>query len=477
MKYNYEALLSTKREYTGDIKDNKIDEFYSDKSRITYCSSFRRLQQKAQVFSLESNASVRTRLTHSLEVADIGRSIANGVGYRLFKEGIIKEELIPQLVTVVENACLLHDIGNPPFGHFGEAAIQSWANEIERRIKKLVPEGLDMDSDLFRLLISDFKEFDGNPQGFRTITKLHGRSGMNLAYATLLSVLKYSRAAGEPKGPTIRKKAGYFQTEKDLVEKLWKEVGINEHCRYPLTYIMEASDDIAYCMSDIEDGIEKHVLTFDDFKREFRKIWQKKGYSEEELNSLLFKKNRKTGETVEISSYKYDVSIPWSRIAVDTAIDSYIANHEAIYNGTFGELIPEDSFAGRFLGVIKSVAGKILYPSIQAESIELTGYAVISGIMKHFERLIRLDYESFRRLVDGDAPKDLAVQRRLFNRLGPRFVHAYRWAVDSLEKNEEFNVREWHLRVHLIIDHISGTTDEYALETYQMLQGISLLKY
>ena len=477
MQYDYESLLSVEREYAGEIKSTKIDEFYSDKSRITYCSSFRRLQQKAQVFSLESNASVRTRLTHSLEVADIGRTIANGVGYRLYKNGIIKEDLIPRFVTVVENACLLHDIGNPPFGHFGEAAIQSWANEIERRIKKLVPEGVDMNSDLFRLLISDFKEFDGNPQGFRTITKLHGKSGMNLTYATLLAVLKYSRAAGEPKGPSIRKKAGYFQTEKDLVEKLWKKVGINEHCRYPLTYIMEAADDIAYCMSDIEDGIEKRVLTFDDFKREFKKIWSKKGYPEDEYRKLMFKKSRKTGEEMEITSYKYDVSIPWSRYAVETAVDSYIENHESIYNGTFGELIPEDSLPGRFLSVIKSVAGKILYPSIQAESIELTGYAVISGIMEHFERLIRLDYESFRSLVDGEAPKSLAVQRRLFNRLGSRFVSSYKWAVDSLEKNEEFNVREWHLRVHLIIDHISGTTDEYALETYQMLQGISLLKY
>ena len=123
MQYNYESLLSREREFAGEVKSTKIDEFYSDKSRITYCSSFRRLQQKAQVFSLESNASIRTRLTHSLEVSDIGRTIANGIGYRLFELGIIEENVIPQMVAEVENACLLHDIGNPPFGHFGEAAI------------------------------------------------------------------------------------------------------------------------------------------------------------------------------------------------------------------------------------------------------------------------------------------------------------------------------------------------------------------
>ena len=476
MKYNYESLLSREREYSGEVKPTKIDEFYSDRSRITYCSSFRRLQQKAQVFSLESNASVRTRLTHSLEVSDIGRTIANGIGYRLFELGIIEEKVIPQMVAEVENACLLHDIGNPPFGHFGEAAIQDWAKNIGKRKSDILPPGVDSESELFKLLMSDFKEFDGNPQGFRTIARLHGKCGLNMTYATLLSVLKYSRAAGEPKGPSIRKKAGYFQSEKELVEKLWKTVGINEHCRYPLTYIMEAADDIAYCMSDIEDGIEKHVLTFDDFKRVFKSIWRKKNYPEDELELLMYTTNKK-GERQEIFNYKYSVSIHWSRYATETAIETYIANHDAIYNGTFGELIPEDSFPGRFLGVMKAVSVKLLYPSIQAESIELTGYAVITGIIKHYERLLSLDYSEFRKLVDGNAPKDLAVERRLFNRLGDRFVDAYRWAVDALEQNDEFAIREWHRRVHLLVDHISGTTDAYALETYQMLEGLNLLKY
>ncbi len=477
MKYDYDSLLSREREYFGEVKENKIDEFYSDKSRITYCSSFRRLQQKAQVFSLESNASVRTRLTHSLEVSDIGRTIASGIGYKLFEMGIIEEKTIPQMVAEVENACLLHDIGNPPFGHFGEAAIQDWANNLDRHKNEILPSGVNADSELFKLLMSDFREFDGNPQGFRTIARLHGKSGLNMTYATLLSVLKYSRAAGEPKGPSIRKKAGYFQTEKELVEKLWKTVGIKEHCRYPLTYIMEAADDIAYCMSDIEDGIEKHVLTFDDFKRVFKAIWKKKGYPEEELEKLMYTTNKRTGEKQEIFNYKYSVSIQWSRYATDTAIETYIKNHDEIYNGTFGELIPEDSFPGRFLDVMKSVSSKLLYPSIQAESIELTGYAVINGIIRHYERLLRLDYGDFRKLVDGNAPKSLAVERRLFNRLGDRFVAAYRWAVDALERNDEFATREWHRRMHLIVDHISGTTDEYALETYQMLEGINLLKY
>lgn len=475
MKYDYESILSREREFVGEVKQTKIDEFYSDKSRITYCSSFRRLQQKAQVFSLEDNASVRTRLTHSLEVSDIGRTIASGIGYRLFEAGIIEEKTIPEIVAEVENACLLHDIGNPPFGHFGEAAIQDWAKSISRRRNEILPEGVDADSDLLDLLMSDFREFDGNPQGFRTITRLHGKTGLNMTYATLMSVLKYARAAGEKKGPSILKKAGFFQSEKDIVEKITNSVGLKAHRRYPLTYIMEAADDIAYCMSDIEDGIEKHVLTFEEFKKEFKTIWKKKKYPEDELEKLMYT-DTKYGRQ-EIFNYKFSVSIHWSRYATDTAIETYIANHDAIYDGTFGELIPEDSFPGRFLGVMKDVSSKLLYPSIQAESIELTGYAVITGIMKQFERLLKLSYEDFRKLVDGKAPKELAIERRLFNRLGKRMDDAYRWAVDKLPRDEEFPIREWHRRVHLLVDHISGCTDRFALETYQMLEGINLMKY
>ena len=241
MQYDYNQLLTTVRKRLSTInRSNASEQFYSDRSRVIYNSSFRRLQQKAQVFSLEPNASVRTRLTHSLEVSDLGRTLANKIAQELCSKGLLSAENISSFIAVVENACLLHDIGNPPFGHFGESAIRDWA---QNRALNALPTDM-CKSDTLKKLLSDFEEFDGNPQGFRIVTKLYtdyDQYSLNLTYATLLSILKYSRAAGEEpiKGKAILKKAGYFQSELPLVKEIYQSVGLELHHRYPLTYIME----------------------------------------------------------------------------------------------------------------------------------------------------------------------------------------------------------------------------------------------
>lgn len=468
MKHEYKKLLISQREKESTVKRNAlIDEFYSDRSRIIYCSSFRRLLQKAQVFSLEPNASIRTRLTHSLEVADLGRTLANKIAYKLLANKEITDRNMQSFVAIVENACLLHDIGNPPFGHFGETAIRDWA---KKRALKSVPGEIETRDSLFLLLMSDFEEFDGNPQGFRTITKLHTERdeySLNLTYATLLCALKYSRAAGEEGGEGILKKAGYFQSEEKLVKKIYECVGIPLHHRYPLTYIMEAADDIAYCMSDIADGIEKKLITLPEFIKCFKQEWNKK-YSKYEIPVFIRE---------EINNFNHDISIPWSKKAMDEAVENFFENHDAIYNGTAKSLICEDKPMGRVLETIKAVSRRELYTAIEAESIELTGYAVITGILKRYERLLKLPYSEFVKLVKNERTNGLDIERRLYNRIGKRYVLAYSYAVDNLDKYSwDFKTREWWLRVHLIIDHISGMTDEFALQTYQMLEGINLLR-
>lgn len=467
MIYDYKNLLSETRLKSSTIKRHvKVEEFYSDRSRIIFCSSFRRLLQKAQVFSLEPNASVRTRLTHSLEVSDLGRSIANKIAYGLLNKKYITDRYIQAFVAIVENACLIHDIGNPPFGHFGETAIRDWA---KNDASKSIPNNLDWDNLKLQTLMNDFREFDGNPQGFRTITKLHterDKYSLNLTYATLLCALKYSRSAGEEKGEGILKKAGYFQSEKEIVEKIYSEIGLNTHHRYPLTYIMEAADDIAYCMSDIADGIEKGILTTSEFVKLFENEWKS--------NYLNLKLPVKINN---IKNFNHDISIPWSQLAVKEAIDNYIENHEQIYNGTASSLISEESSIGKVLETIKKVSRKRLYSSFEAESIELTGYAVISGILKRYERLLKLTYDDFKQLLNESRIKGLDIERRLFNRIGKRYVEAYKYAIKDIDnKDIDFLIKEWWLRVHLIIDHISGMTDEFALQTYQMLEGINLLR-
>ena len=162
---------------------------------------------------------------------------------------------------------------------------------------------------------------------------------------------------------------------------------------------------------------------------------------------------------------------------MDEAVSNYFNNHENIYNGIAKELIPKESVAGHILNTVKQVSRKKLYTSIKAESIELTGYAVITGILKSYERLLRLPYSSFIELVKHGETDNADIERRLFNRLGKRYIVAYNYAIDKLDSTkDDFVNLEWWLRVHLLIDHVSGMTDEFALETYQMLQGIRLMR-
>jgi len=445
-----------------------INEFYSDRSRIIYCSSFRRLQQKAQVFSLEPNASVRTRMTHSLEVADIGRTLANEIAYELCRKELLSSCKVPSIVTIVENACLLHDIGNPPFGHFGEIAIQDWAKENI----KILAKGLGIPKNgNFEKLMSDFYEFDGNPQGFRAVTKLHAERdeyGLNLTYATLMCSLKYVRAAGEKCGKSITKKAGYFQTEKSLVESIYNEMEMDLHTRYPLTYIMEAADDISYCLSDISDGIEKRIITINDFIDGFKEIWRKDYPSE--------KCPVKIPKMKDIYNFSLSIAIPWSKQAINDAANNFIDNYSEFLCGKADQLIPCDGM-GKVLETIKQFSRTRLYTSLEAESIELTGYAVMTGILRHFQRLLVLPHDKFEKLLSHNVrPSELAYEIRLFNQLGNRCVKSYNFELDKIKGDKKFTVIEWWLRVHLLIDHISGMTDEFALQTYQMLEGIELLR-
>lgn len=469
-KLKYNRLLCVDRLRTSMIqRESAIDHFYSDRSRIIYSSSFRRLLQKAQVFSLEPNASVRTRLTHSLEVSDLGRTLANRIAYKLHTKEYLDFDKIQEVVAVVENACLLHDIGNPPFGHFGEIAIRDWAHN---QALAALPKGISKEDPLLNELMDDFREFDGNPQGFRTITKLHtdyDKYSLNLTYATLLCTLKYSRAAGEKKGSGIMKKAGYFLSEKDIVKKICSETGIELHHRYPLTYIMEAADDIAYCMSDIADGIEKRILTEDVFLKEFNAEWDNMYGNETLPVNVPNNKDIRFGK---------DISIPWSRKAMEETIDNFFEHENEIFNGTADSLINDSKPMGRVLDTIKRVSRRILYTSFDAESIELTGYAVITGILQHYERILSLPHGIFIKLVNGEKIEnmDVDVERRLFNRLGQRYINAYKYAIEELRNDQhEYPIKEWWLRVHLLLDHVSGMTDEFALETYQMLEGINLM--
>ena len=237
---------------------------------------------------------------------------------------------------------------------------------------------------------------------------------------------------------------------------------------------MEAADDIAYCMSDIADGIEKGIITEKAFLDAFRKEWDKR-YKDMKLPVKLPKDG-------ELKGFKRDISIPWSLKAMKEAVDCFKTLKNQIYEGTADSLISKSNDMGKVLDTIKSVSRSILYTSFKAESIEITGYAVITGILNKYRCILKMEYEDFYKLItnEGDI-KGFDFEKRLLHRIGKRYIQAYNFELEKIKVNDkdnkrDFLIKEWWLRAHLIIDHISGMTDEFALETYQMLEGIQLMR-
>ncbi len=474
----YKQLITSQRQHTSTSKLSATlsGSTASDRSRVLYSAPFRRLQMKAQVFPLEDNAAVRCRLTHSLEVSDIGRSIARSLAAGKLQKFLSPEEQIA-FVDIVETACLMHDIGNPPFGHFGEQAIQRWFSKHGKEVYKKATSYRNWDS---AEQAADFIYFDGNPQGLRIVSQLQfgTRPGMNLTFSQLFAGIKYPFSASEVRRAaqdsnngkagtkSIKKKAGYFWTEKNIVETMRKKLSIGKQKRHPLSYIMEAADDIAYCMSDIEDGVEKKLIDLDKIGKELRNGWAGTPFAK-----LV---PRKWGTNWEDQTARFLIfKTQYALRMVQDAARQYINRHDSMINGEALELFPDDSSERKVLKTLKTLARTHLFRNEGVENLELAGYSIISGLLDHYKTLLELDRAKFMYLVRDDWPgKNLDVESRLYNRLPKKHIYLYR---QKCELQETSLQDEWFHRAHLIIDYISGMTDRYALSTYQLLGGTSIV--
>lgn len=414
----------------------------SDKSRVINASAFRRLQQKAQVFSLETNASVRTRLTHSIEVSQIGRYLAQEI-IRLMSESEdsdISYEKKLAFSNIIETACLLHDIGNPPFGHLGEAAIRRWFKKKQKQLNK--------ESDIYEELI----KFDGNAQGFRLITYLSGADehGLNLTASTILAFVKY---------PFINKDKGLFKADyqfsyKAACEKLKWKVGV----KFPLAIIMDLADEISYCMSDLEDGLEKKVISSYDLYKEFNDI--------------------------EYPEPKEEDMYPYPFIAFKTKLinkcvreiaQKFIANIGNIVKGEKVEILTDkDNVREKYLSRIKKFARKRIYSDRKIELVELAGAKIIEGLLDEYEPLLDMEEIDFSQLINGEKGKEYPFEFRLINTIPKNYIKKYQKSMDYYKAKCTDAPSEKSVRAQLLVDFISGMTDDFALEQYQFLKGIKL---
>lgn len=441
---NWKTLISNKRfgqEHMHAERHDDRSEFKRDYDRLIYSAPFRRLQNKTQVFPLPGSIFVHNRLTHSLEVASLGQSLGNDVAARLRHiHPELAGTLFDEIGTIVSAACLAHDMGNPPFGHSGEKAIQTFFTE---------GDGLQLRSAVSDPFWSDITHFEGNANAFRLLThQFIGRrkGGFVMTYSMLASIVKYpyeSSLAGE------HGKFGFFRSELPAYERIAEELGIIRlpavgnavrYARHPLVYLVEAADDICYEIMDIEDSHKLKILTFDETEDLLLGF-----FSPEEKESILRRINSEhISDANERVVYMRACVIGKLECA---CVDTFVSHEQEILNGTFkGSLIENIAEPQRHAyAVCQALSYKKIYHSKPVLDIELSGYKIMETLMGVFTGAV-VNPERF-------------YSQQLIERVSSQYdIHS-----PSLET-----------RVMAVLDYISGMTDVYALDIYQKINGISL---
>jgi len=378
---NWEQLLSLKRYGDSHKRLRKEQDetrlgFEVDYDRIIFSSAFRSLQDKTQVIPLSKTDFVHTRLTHSLEVSVVGRSLGRIAGKKLLEKHPHLKEVhgyrFNDFGAIVAAAALAHDIGNPPFGHSGEKAIgEYFATGNGQQYKSLLSEKE----------WQDIIDFEGNANGFKLLSesKEGVDGGLRLSYATLGAFMKYPKES-LPKKPTKHiadKKFGFFQSEKESFQEVADELGLVQtrkgegisFSRHPLTYLVEAADDICYTIIDFEDGINLGLIS-EDYALEYLIKLVKDSINTKKYNSLKYKEDR--------LSYLRALAI---NTLIQDAIAVFIKNEEAILEGSFDVSLMDKSKYEAQISDIISLSVEQIYQSQEVIEKEIAGYKIISDIL------------------------------------------------------------------------------------------------
>ena len=418
---NWEQLLSLKR--FGDTQQrlrSSQDEtrlgFDVDFDRIIFSSAFRSLQDKTQVIPLSETDFVHTRLTHSLEVSVVGRTLGRRVGKILLerypnlkKNGYTFNEF----GAIVAAASVTHDIGNPPFGHSGEKAIGEYFK---------TGKGLQYKSNLTEKEYQDLIDFEGNANGFKILTESREGilGGLRLSYATLGAFMKYPKES-LPKKPTnhiVDKKYGFFQSEKESFLDVATELGLTQKFisedlsfyRHPLAYLVEAADDICYTIIDFEDGINLGLIE-EEFALEYMIKLVKNTIDIKKYHSLQHKTDR--------VSYLRALAIG---VLINEAVTIFLENEEAILQGTFEKsLLDKCTYEAQINDILKISVAKI-YKSAEVVEKEIAGYRIIADLLDVFVTALNHKFDgnpsNFDKLVLNLLPNEYQVESaNLYDRI------------------------------------------------------------
>lgn len=471
-KLNWDQLLNEERERESEARSlPHRSGFDMDYDRVIYSSSLRRLQDKAQVFPLQENDFTRTRLTHSLEVSALGRSLGHSISNWLLEIGEFQsEEQARKLPSLLAVACLVHDLGNPPFGHYGEDIIRNWFsewfksdkfNELNTHYKKQNNDKEIMNEQQKR----DFTYFEGNAQGIRILAKLqflNDQYGINFTYGTLATLIKYPWSS--LKVTEDKKKFGYFQSEEPLFNRIQEKTGL-DNSKHPVTYLLEAADDIAYLAADVEDGVKKGAVPWEkiysdlqgQFGIKYKRIFDK-------LDDL-----RKQAETNKVPN-KDLVNVQNFKVMIQgemfkAVTEAFKEHYESLMNGTFkGEDLLSVSGANDIKEALKNVAQEYCYKYEEVLTLELVGNSVLESLLGLFVDAVVSDEGSYKTKVKTG---------KLFHLISPNFRHIQRLDKDGLP-TKEYKEMSLYNQLMLVTDFISGMTDSYAVSLHQKLMGAKL---
>ena len=443
-RMNWQQLISTKRfgqENRHTERHDDRSEFKRDYDRLIFSAPFRRLQNKTQVFPLPGSIFVHNRLTHSLEVASVGMSLGNDVSRDVIRRHPeLAGTLIEEIGTVVATACLAHDMGNPPFGHSGEKALQTFFTE---------GKGAALKPLLNRDFWDDITHFEGNANAFRLLThRFCGRrkGGFVMTYTMLASIVKYpfaSSCAGS------HGKFGFFCTEKEFFRRVAEELGMKRlsddgeplrYARHPLVYLVEAADDICYEIMDIEDAHKLKILSFEETKNLLL------GFFEDDVKASILKRIQDEELTDDNEQVVYMRACVIGKLE-NVCAETFLKHEQEILDGTFeGELIDHVSERERlaYQRCTETAYAKI-YRSKPVLDIELAGYHIINTLMEQ--------------MTEAAVHPERFYSKQLLRRVSSQY---------------DINSDDLETRIMAVIDFVSGMTDVFALDFYQKLNGTSL---
>lgn len=420
-------------------------EFERDYDRILFATPTRRLADKTQVFPMEAHDSVRTRLTHSHEVSNLARSIGVRLAFDYAEPvfGEAHEQLqvkrnIPSLLAAVG---LAHDLGNPPFGHHGEVAIQQWFAEVMKKDAEV-----------------DFLEFDGNAQTFRLLTRLqvlNDQFGLNLALGTLAALLKYPSVYGSSSKGGF-KKFGIFRSEAHIVEEVWAQTGLVGGTRHPLAYVMEACDDIAYSIIDAEDTIKKGYASFYDLVDHLESsdpndpVIKRVLKTAREKNAEFRKENLSSRELNDISTQMLRVKAIAEMVAAATA--TFVENVGKMMDGSIepGFELIGNSPCAQLCKAAKAFDLRHGFKHKEVLRLELQGNNYIKSMMKMLWSAIR----------EGGTSSD-AFERYVYGEISEN----YRRVFDASDKS-------LYAKCQLLCDVISGMTEHHLMKKHEEFRSL-----